>query len=78
MKLLLCGFADLIDQSWRTPDKISVQHLPFSADEVQRADVAAVCGDGRVLILKNRLGHCGVLTLQEFLMGNAESKGPFG
>ncbi len=63
MKFLLCSFNDLCHGAGNLgANRIGLQHVPFTEDSIIRADVVAVLGSNRALILKNRTGLLGVVT----------------
>lgn len=61
MKILLCGFDDLLHGAAKLGvPRISLAHLPFTEDDIQRADIVGVMGSNRALILKDRTGAFGI------------------
>lgn len=68
MKILLCHFTDLGGVAGLKPFEIRAYHAPFSEDQVGLADILAVIGDGRILILRNRWGACGAISTVQFAL----------
>lgn len=58
MKILLCGFDDLVGGAGKLHVmSIRLGHTPFDEASIGRADVVAVIASGRALVLKDIRGR---------------------